>query len=91
MSLEITSFEQMKLAMEEEKFRTYGYFSMRHKTLEEWLRWVSDYSSILCASYNFSCEDCGSKDHINYQCEYNVDTVLASYNRSDNSMLIWRF
>jgi hypothetical protein len=27
------------------------------------------------------CEDCGSQDHINYRCEDNVDTILASYNR----------
>jgi hypothetical protein len=33
----------MKLAMEEKKFGTFGYFSTRQKTLEEWLRWVSDY------------------------------------------------
>jgi hypothetical protein len=55
--------------------------STRQKTIEEWLRWVNDYSAMLCSSYNFVCEDCGSQDHINYQCEDIVDTVLASYNR----------
>jgi hypothetical protein len=85
MSLKITRVEQMKLAMKEKKFGTFAYFSTRQKTLEEWLRWVSDYSFLLCASYKFIfiCEYCGSKDHINYQCEYNVDTILASYNRSN--------
>jgi hypothetical protein len=43
----------MKLAMEEKKFGTFQYFSKRQKTLEEWLRWISDYSSMLCASYKF--------------------------------------
>ena len=42
-----------------------------------------NYSSMLCASYQLQCEDCRSEDHLNYQCEYNVDTVLATYNSSD--------
>ena len=83
MSFEITLFEQMKLAMEEKKFETFGYFNMRQKTLEEWLNWLNYYSFILCASYKFVCEGCRSTDHIDYQCEYNVDTILASYYRSD--------
>ena len=62
----ITLFEQMKLAMEKEKVGTLGYFTTRQKTLNEWLIWVNDYSSMLCVSYQFVCEDCGSTDHINY-------------------------
>ena len=55
----------------------------RNKALEELLIWVNDYSFMLCASYKFTCELCVSIDHINYQCENNIDTVLASYNSSD--------
>jgi hypothetical protein len=38
---------------------------------------------MLCASYNFVCEDYGSQDHINYQREDNIDSILASYNRGN--------
>jgi hypothetical protein len=59
------SFEQVKLAMEEKKPGTMGYFTMREKVLKEWVSWLNDYSSTLCTSYNFNSELCGSKDHIN--------------------------
>jgi hypothetical protein len=32
---------------------------------------------------NLFFEECGSQDHINYQCEDNIDTILASYNRGN--------
>ncbi len=79
MSSEI-AFEQMKLAMEETKPGTMGYFMTREKVLKEWVSWLKDYSSTLCTSYNFGCELCGSKDHINYQCKNIDDTILAYYN-----------
>jgi hypothetical protein len=64
MSSEI-AFEQMKLALEEMKPGTMGHFMMREKVLKEWVSWLKDYSSTLCTSYNFCCEICGSKYHIN--------------------------
>jgi hypothetical protein len=78
MSSEI-AFEQMKLAMEEVIPLTMGYFTMRRKVLKEWVSWLKYYSYILCTSYNFSCELCGSKDHINYQCK-NIDDTILAYN-----------
>ena len=26
------------------------------------------------------CVDCGSNEHLNYQCKHNIDLVLATYN-----------
>ena len=83
MSSKITMFEQMKLAIEDKRDTNISSMFKRHMTLEEFLMWVNDHSSILCASYLLSCEFCGSIDHINYQCKYNADTVLANYNSGD--------
>jgi hypothetical protein len=38
---------------------------------------------MICASYLLQCDHCGSKDHLNYQSEYNIDTILATYNSTD--------
>ena len=48
----------------------------------EWLSWVDEYSSMLRASYPMPCQECGSKEHFNYQCKYNSDPILASINSS---------
>ena len=84
----MTIFGQMKHAMEEPKVGTFGYFTVRQKTLSEWLTWVDDYSSMLCASYKFVCEDCGCTYHINYQCKSSYDTALASYNREEFKLFV---
>ena len=73
MSSKKTTFEQVKLAMEKEKIGTPEYLLKKREALNKWLIWVNDYSSILCASYQFVCEDCGSKDHTSYQCKYKID------------------
>ena len=65
MSSEMT-FEQMKLAIEDKKYMGMSSLLKRLKALEELLIWVNDYSSMLCASHKFTCEFCGSIDHINY-------------------------
>ena len=88
MSSKKTTFEQVKLAMEKEKIGTPEYLLKKREALNKWLIWVNDYSSILCASYQFVCEDCGSKDHIAYQCKYNIDPALASYNRDEFKSLV---
>ena len=84
MSSKMTTFEQTKQAMEEKRDQSKTSIHMRYTILQEWLSWVSYYSSMLCASYQVICEDCGSKEHLTYQCEYNFDPVLATYNSSDN-------
>ena len=57
-------------------------FALEDNFFMEWLSWVDDYSSMLHASYPMPCEECGSKEHFNYQCKYNNDPILASYNTS---------
>ena len=83
MSSEMTVFEKMKLAMEETRDKSISSLMKRHGIIKGLQIWMDNYSSMLCASYQLQCEDCGSKDHLNYQCEYNVDTILATYNSSD--------
>jgi len=73
----------MKLAIEDKRDTNISSMVKRHRTLEELRIWVSDYSSMLCASYLLTCEFCGSIDHINYKCKCNIDTMLASYNSGD--------
>jgi hypothetical protein len=80
MPFEMNLFEQMKHAIEEPKVGTLGYFQVRQKTLSEWLTWVDNYSSMLCASYIIDCEECGCSNHFNYQCHFNIDPAIPSYN-----------
>ena len=83
-SSKTTTFEQMKQAMEENIDQSIKSIHTRYTILQEWLSWVSYFSSMLCASYTMICEDCGSKEHLTYQCEYNFDLVLATCNSTDN-------
>ena len=38
---------------------------------------------MICAAYPVPCEKCQSEEHLNYQCEYSINPILATYNSSD--------
>jgi hypothetical protein len=53
------------------------------KKIKEWLQKLDKWSSLICEEYSITCQDFGTEGHFTYQCKYNYDPVLATYNNED--------
>ena len=83
MSSEITTILQMIQAMEEKKDKSLSSLALRHEMIKKLLDRLELQSSLLCDHFKAHCTDCVSMQHLNYQCKYSNDQVLATYNNDE--------
>ena len=84
MSSKMSKFEQMiKFEMEETRDKSTSGLTKRYDALKGLLIWLDNFSTMLSAFFLIECDNCGAEDHLNYQCDCNSNTMLATYNRND--------
>jgi hypothetical protein len=74
--------ENLKYAMEEKRDKI-PPLAINDEKIKEWIALLDEWAPITCDEYFVTCKECKMEGHYAYQCKYNVDPILAIYNRSD--------